>query len=445
MTAIALCIFAFATCYSLGRRSLWQGIVALLVIGYFYGIVRANVQTTFSHFTFDAGLVGLYMAHKWGSSRRASEGWVRIWLVVLMLWPCLLLFLPFQPLLVSLVGLRGNLLFIPMTLIGSRLTHKDVMGVSVGYAVLNLVAFGFAGAEYVMGVQRFFPHSAVTDIIYMSADVAGGFFRIPSTFANAHSYGGTMIASMPYLIGLWTCAETRKVRALAVMGMTAVMLGVLLSAARLDFILGSLMILWTIFTTKMKSSSRFLFVLLIAAIGWVAMSNTRLQRFTSLSDTEYVSDRISGSVNRGFMDLLLQYPMGNGLGGGGTSMPYFLQGQVRNPIGLENEYSRILCEEGIIGLFLWLGFIGWVLVQGPNAFGKSQWANARRLVWCMAVTSFGTAWIGVGAFTSIPTSAMLFLGIGWVATKEPRKPRVESIGNLTSPPYSLVEELPVTS
>jgi hypothetical protein len=425
MLAIVLCVLAFAACYLFRRRSLWQGLVALLVVGYFYGIVRANILTTFSHFTFDAALLGFYLAHDWKVPRNLRErgASLRLWTTLLMGWPCLLLLLPFQPLLVSLVGLRGNLLFIPVLLVGARLCDRDLMGLSVGFAVLNLVVLGFAGAEYFNGVPRFYPYSPVTQIIYMSGDVAGGFFRIPATFANAHSYGGTMVASMPYLIGLWTRTELVKVRLLAISGIGAAMLGILMCAARMDFILGSLMILWTVFATKLKTSSRIGFLLLVAIVGWVAMSNTRLQRFTSLSDTEYVGDRVSGSVNRGFFDILVQHPMGNGLGGGGTSMPYFLQGQIRNPIAIENEYARMLCEEGIIGLVLWLGFVGWVLMQGTTAFGKGPWANARRLAWCLVISSFGTAWIGIGVFTSVPTSALLFLAIGWTATAETKEPR----------------------
>ena len=60
------------------------------------------------------------------------------------------------------------------------------------------------------------------------------------------------------------------------------------------------------------------------------MHNERWQRYKEL-DSQSVEDRISGSVNRSFLEVLVEYPMGNGLGGGGTSIPYFLASQVRNP------------------------------------------------------------------------------------------------------------------
>jgi hypothetical protein len=107
--------------------------------------------------------------------------------------------------------------------------------------------------------------------------------------------------------------------------------------------------------------------------------------------------------------------MGNGLGGGGTSIPYFLEGQVRNPIGMENEYARILCEQGILGLLLWVAFIFWYLSRVFQVFGKGPWATSRRLVWTYSVLTLVIGTIGEGMLTAIPATAMLLLGIGWTS------------------------------
>lgn len=428
MIAALLCVLALVVTFWAGRRSLGAGLIALIAVGYFYGILRANLLTVYSHFIFDAGMLGLYLSQKWTSSDPAEAkrlATLRAWLAAMMIWPCLLVLMPFQPLLVSLVGLRGNIFFIPVALLGARLRTKDLHTIACGLAILNLLALGFGGAEYFLGVPRFYPMSPVTTIIYISGDVAGGFFRIPAIFANAHSYGGSMVASMPFLIGLWTTAQSRKVRVLALAGTVAAMLGILMSAARQDFVFGSVMILVTMFSVKMKTGARVAFVSLLVVIGFVTMSNTRLQRFTSLKNTDYVQDRIAGSVNRGFFEILFEYPMGNGLGGGGTSMPYFLQGEVRNPIGMENEYARILAEQGIVGLLIWLGFVAWLLSRVRSAFGLHPWANTRKMAWCLAVVWLATSWIGIGVLTSIPNTVMLFLAIGWTATQwVPERSRV---------------------
>lgn len=426
MIALLLCLVAFVVCYLAGRRSLGQGLVALLFFGFFYGILRANLLTMFSHFIFDAGLFGLYLSPRWrdvdGPTNKRSKT-VQLWMLLLIAWPMLLVVLPFQPLLVTLVGLRGNIYFLPLLLFGARLKGKDLTELSVGLAVLDLVAAVFATAEYFLGVPRFFPLSPVTQIIYSSADAGEGFLRIPSIFSSAHAFGGTMVATLPYLIGLWSAAEKKLHRTLAVIAVPGTLIGILMSSTRLNFVLGSAMVLAVVFTTPMKAKYKVLFVLILAGVSVGAVSNVRFQRFKSLGDTDAVSERIAGSVNRTFWEILAEYPMGNGLGGGGTSIPYFLAGEVRNPIGMENEYARILCEEGVIGLLLWLSFIACFLMRGRSVFAKGPWSTSRRLVWCLAAIDVGTAWIGIGMLTAIPGTVLLLLGMGWVlAAPQPEAP-----------------------
>jgi hypothetical protein len=417
--ALVLCILAFLGCYQAGRRSLGQGLIAVLSVGYFYGILRANLLTSFSHFIFDAGLIGFYLSARWQSSQpseaRRSE-LVRLWTALLIIWPILMVLMPFQPLLISLVGLRGNVFLIPMLLLGSKLKQRDLLEVSAGFAVLNLIAIAFAGAEYFTSVQQFFPISPVTSTIYSSGDVAGGFFRIPAIFSSAAAYGATMVFTLPYLFGFWNQAEGRIMRLLALSGIAAALLGVLMSATRSNFIFACAMVLFIVFTTRAKVSSRLMFIVLIAVMGVVALTNVRFQRFKTLSDTDYVSERIAGSVNRGFWEILMEHPMGNGLGGGGTSIPYFLEGQVRNPIGMENEYARILCEQGAIGLLLWVSFLCWFFCRARTAFAKGPWTNCRRLVWCFTGVCFATAGLGTGLLASIPATVIMLLGMGYTAS-----------------------------
>jgi hypothetical protein len=425
MIAIALCILAFVACFLAGRRSLGQGLVVLLTFGYFYGILRANLLTTYSHFIFDAGMLGLYLAclgRALQPSERSRSQTVRLWVSLLLVWPSLLVMLPFQPPLVSLVGLRGNIFFIPLLLLGSTMKRKDLIELSMGLALLDLVAVAFGGAEYFLGVPRFFPPSPVTRIIYASADVEGGFFRIPAIFSSAHAFGGTMIDTIPFLVGLWTNSDTRLGRWLGLIGISTAMLGVLMSATRQNFIFGCAMVIFFVFTAKVKGKQRIAFLIVVGAVAVMALTNTRFQRFKSLGETSQVTDRIAGSVNRGFWEILVEYPMGNGLGGGGTSIPYFLEGDVRNPIGMENEYSRILSEQGVIGFLLWLSFILWFLSRARTAFEKGPWAASRRLTWTISAFGFGTAWIGTGILTSIPATLLLMVGMGWTAVPEAPQP-----------------------
>jgi hypothetical protein len=425
MIAIGLCLFAFVACFWAGRRSLAQGLVVLFAFGYLYGILRANLLTTFSHFIFDAGLLGLYLSFHWlAPSRNEGSKQVQFWVVLLILWPLLLAFLPIQPPLVTLVGFRGNVYFIPLLLLGSRLKSKDVSQLAVGLAVLDLLAVAFGGVEYFLGVERFFPFSPVTQIMYASRDVAGGFLRIPSTFTSAHAFGGMMVSTIPFLVGLWTSAEKPLYRLLGLVGVPAALIGMLMSATRTNFVLGCAMVAFVIFRTRMSGKQRVLFVLIMVAVAGTALNNARFQRFKTLDDTDYVSERIAGSVNRGFWEILVEYPLGNGLGGGGTSLPYFLEGQVRNPVAMENEYARILAEQGAIGLLLWLTFLAWFFQRYSVAFKSGPWATARRLTWCLTAIGFATAWIGTGILTSIPGTMLLMIGMGWTVVR-PKAPEAE--------------------
>ena len=446
MIALVLCVVALLLTFSAGRYSLGKGLVALLFVGYCYGIVRANVLSTFTYFFFDAAVMGLYLSQFFDSRNKGAtprSAALNFWVILLILWPTIVIFLPFQPLLVSLVGFRGITFFIPMLLLGTRLREKDLVELCYGLLVLNLIAGGFAAAEYVLGVPRFYPRNAVTAIIYASSDVAGHFFRIPATFVNAHGYGTTMVFTLPFLLGFWNRSKARFFRWLTVLSLAAALLGILASAARVCFLMGAFTVAASLFTGRMTTGRRIIFVVILGGMAVLTLGSERLQRFKSLGDTDYVSNRIAGSVNRGFWEILADHPMGNGLGGGGTSMPYFLEGEVRNPIGLENEYAMVLAEQGIVGLLFWFAFVVWFLTRAPVAFARGPWDTTRRTGWCIVAFSLCTAWIGIGLLNAIPGAALLLLIMGWTAA--PRAPELRGTPELRRVAVSRHRELSVPS
>jgi len=414
MIGIVLCCLAFIATLLATRRSLGAGLLVAALFGYLYGILRANILSPASHFIFDGSLVGLYVA--FGSKffdrdRRISE--LRLWTVILIAWPCLLCLLPFQPFMVSLVGLRGNIFFLPALLVGARLRHDDVRKLSIGLAVLNLGALVIGVMEYFKGLEMFFPYSPVTAIMYSSADVAGGHHRIPSVFSSAHAYAGSMCCTIPFLFGAWVQKDESKFRKLLLLcGMMAALGGVLMASTRLFFVVALYFVTIAMLSSNISPRLRILWMMMIVLMGTLALTNERFQRFKMLSDSEGVKDRIAGSVNRSFLETLQEYPMGNGLGGGGTSMPYFLEGEVRHPISLEIEYGRILAEQGIIGLILWIAFILWCMLR-RTAFIAHPWLPTRRLIWFWALIWFINAMIGTGVLTAIPITLFFIMALGW--------------------------------
>jgi hypothetical protein len=205
----------------------------------------------------------------------------------------------------------------------------------------------------------------------------------------------------------------------------AALLGNVMAATRINTVLVLLLLLLTSFSGKMRGGQWLGWVVVLAGIGYLVSGEERLQRFLNLGSTELIAERIEGSVNMNFVELALKYPLGNGMGAGGTSLPYFLQYLIHDPIMMENEYSRILLEEGWVGLGLWAAFIVWVVRRCPTD-RREPWYLGRRLLWYTALVSFALSVLGTGMLTAIPQSTMLLLGIGFLAvppaTRQPSRP-----------------------
>src|SRR5438445_6892917 len=203
---------------------------------------------------------------------------------------------------------------------------------------------------------------------------------MPSSFPNAAAYAGTMVMTMPLLIGAWQHTRGSRWGLLITAALLASALGVFMAGSRSHTMVFLLIALVVVFAPRLRSAYRVGWLVLLVCVGWGVWSDQRLQRFTTLSDSDYVTRRVRGSVNMTFFDSISTYPIGNGLGGGGTSVPYFLQGRLEKPVVLENEYARIALEQGVPGLCLWAAFIMWVFTRsflGPN----DAWFLARRLSW----------------------------------------------------------------
>lgn len=420
MIGFVLCFLALGSSFIAGRRSRAAGLIVVMFWGYLYGILRANFLSAASQFIFDSSIIAFYATQTkvlFGSSKRTRT--VQQWLLALVLWPCIVCFFPFQPFLISLVGLRGNVFFLPMLLIGAELTVDAWATLAKGYAALNVMALAFAIAEYQVGVPKFFPVNAVTRIIYGSHDVGGfKYFRIPSTFYTAHAFGGAMVVSLPVLFGLFARQTARPAeRMIGAIGMIAALFGVLLSSTRIHFIAAALVCLAVLFSRELNAKARIPLCALLLITGIVASTNSRMGRFKSLNSTDVVTDRVSGSVNATFWDLISQAPMGNGLAGGGTSVPYFLAGEVRHPMVAEDDYARMAMELGVPGLLLWLSFIIW-FTTSSQASSRAVLRGGRRVAWVCVMTIWGISFIGLGTLTAIPASATMLLLMGWVATRE---------------------------
>lgn len=399
-------------------RSLGLGLLGVFAVGYFNGVIRANYLSIATTFMFDAALLGLYVGFLAGWSREAAaifHGRAGQWTLALIGWPALLTLIPVNDYLVQLVALRATVWFLPVLLIASRLRSEDLVVIARGLAVLNLIALGGGLYIYQFGVESLYPENAVTQIIYRSNDVAGyQYHRVPSFFLSAHAYGGAMLVSLPFLLDRLIGRDVSLFdRALAAAGVVAAAGGILLCAARVPAVVCTIMLVVSWVVARFHPGLALMAVALIAASLAVAVSNERLQRAATLEDTELVSDRVRGSANASFLELMADYPAGAGMGSSyGTSIPYFLADRAPVAIGLENEYSRILVDQGLVGMSLWIAFIIWLLHRPPPLRLDVPWGYAVVFMFGLVLVNWSTAFIGAGILSSIPGSALLLTQMG---------------------------------
>ena len=444
MTTILFCAGAFIACLLAANRSLRHGLLTLLAIGYGYGILRANFPDTWTYLTFDAAVLGLFVGQLWRpltpEQRRHAHD-LRLWLVVLIAWPTLLFFIfPSDSPLVELVGLRANVFLLPFLLLGARLTDDDISWLAFGLAALNLGAVGLGIVEFFVGIEPFFPLNEVTDIIYRSKDVVGwSAHRIPSSFSSAHAFAGTLVMTLPLLIGAWVQLprEARTHRNLLGLAIAASLLGVFMAAARTHMIAASMVVAVVTLSGRLRGDQWIRWVMALGLVAYVVAGEERLQRFTTLQDTTFIAERWTGSVNEGFFEAIRAYPLGNGLAGGGTSVPYFLRGN-QSPLIMENEYARIGIEQGLPGLTLWVAFLLWVFLRWP-ARARDGWALGRLVGWMSSGLFFLTGLTGVGLLSSVPQTTLMLLTMGWFVTA----PQLKRVAERQAPFVPMARREPV--
>jgi len=418
MTLLAFPLLAFLGVLVLTLRSIGLGLLGVFAVGYFNGVVRANYLSVYTTFMFDFALLGLYVGFLAGWPRETAEAFrnpAGRWVLLLAIWPVLLTLVPVNDFLVQLVALRATVWFLPALLVASRLRASGLVVIARGLAVLNLVALAGGIYVYRYGVEALYPRNAVTLIIYMSKDVGGfEYYRIPSFFLSAQAYGGAMLFSFPFLLDrVFGRGVGLLDRLLAAAGVAAAVGGILLCAARLPIVLFGVMMLIAWVVARLHLGIGALAVGLSAIGVVVAGTDERLQRATTLEDTEYVSERVQGSANASFVELMRDYPAGAGMGSSfGTSIPYFLADRAPVAIGLENEYSRILVDQGLVGLGLWLVFLGWHLHRPPPARLDVPWGLGIVFMYALVTTNWLTAFIGAGTLSSVPGSVLLLTQMG---------------------------------
>ncbi len=411
-------------CFLAAQRSLKLGLCAVLTVGYLYGIVRANVGGIGTYLMFDVAVIALYTAQLFRSSSsqeqaRLSE--LRFWTISLILWPTFLfvvfLVFPDNDPAVELVGLRANVFLLPFLLLGGRLHGDDIRDIAIFCAVLNIGAVALGGAEFVLGIEPFYPMNETTEIIYRSHDLLDNTaHRIPGSFVNAHAFAGTLATTLPFILGAWSLPDQRRwVGPLLASAGVASFVGIFMAATRTHMITAAALAVVMSVGGGLSKTQWLRWAVAMALVGYVVSGDVRLQRFTTLTEQGALSERVGGSVNESLLDVATRYPLGNGLTSGGTSVPSFLRTTPGPGMLLENEYARISVEQGIPGLLMWVFFMAWVIFKLPRG-RKDPWLLGRRLAWTACLSLFLSGMLGIGMMSAVPQTSIMLLLVGWFTT-----------------------------
>ncbi len=418
-------IVAFLATFLMSQRSLAGGILSVITVGYFSGIIRANFQSIATTFFFDAAVAGLYISVGFGHTRtlkRAIMGSGGQFCMLLVIWPAFLTLVPVNHFLVQLVALRGTVWLLPLFILATKLKLEDLKQFARVLAVLNTITFFVGTYIYINGVESLYPKNEVTRIIYQSKDVRNSAtednnHRVPSTFLSAHAYGGTMVLTLPLLLGrLFQRKPNIFERGLLIAGVLSALVGLLYCGARQPLWVFCMLVILTWIQSGMSAKAGIYVFLLAGTIMYFSMGNERFQRGFSVVSTDgdkmFVGNRLKNSINEELYNEFFLYPLGSGMGSSfGTSLPYFLSHLAPEIKGQENEYSRILIDQGWIGLGLWLAFLYWVHFPRPRSNNPDI-----SLLLCMTHSTtaliWATAFIGAGILSSIPGTALLLVNMG---------------------------------
>lgn len=413
-----LVITAFLTTYALGRHSAGNGLASVIWCGGFYGIIRANNLDISTYFLYDAAVLGLYFA-QWpnlmADSTRTHA--IRRWAMMLLFWPFAYLGIGFifpQHPLVQLVGLRAAIWFVPFIMVGAQLTYRDAKILAINIAILNLVSFAFALAEFVLGVELFYPRNSATEIIYMSKDIAGfTAYRIPATFSSAASYGTFLVAGFPFLVTRLASRDAKFTeKTLMFAALLSAMGGVFMCGSRSPVVALSVMFIVAGFLLRRRLEILVLMFVIIGFVIYQVSQDERLQRVSTLFDTDATLERVSASARLGVFDVIGEYPFGKGLGSAfGTNIPSFLAQYQIAQLGAENEMARIALEQSVVGVVIWLSALFWIIRQRMN--GRND--LALRLLTAYVIYCWATSLLGTGLLAAIPQTAMLFSYMGLCA------------------------------
>jgi hypothetical protein len=410
---------AIATLWSLVRGNFFANLFfySCLVVGFLHGWLKLKYPVWWMTFAFDVPLVmalGLTLLsvparQPWFPSSGVSNS-IKVLIACSIAWTLL----PFDvPWIIKLCALRGWCFSPIMFLLGYHLfrtvRHIEIMIWAIMLCGLGTATYGnfFQSEEEIRAMMKANPELEFKLIGNFYGTATGSEFRRFSTFVSAAVFGVTMSGCTQFAISrffLDGCSLIERAILLTIGGLCAY--SVVLSGSRTSMLLMVLSLVLTGLIRGGRFGFLFLPGTLVAALyyGIVKGTSAASERFSTLLDFETVFGRFY-IVFSPALRLLIEAPLGHGLGKSGHGVPAIFGTLVREftPISIDGDLGKLVVDLGVIGIFIY----GFMLYYGCR--DTFQW------IWKLRHSRLGVIGVPAGAWfimslIQLPTGSP-YLGI----------------------------------
>ena len=343
--------------------------LSALVIGFVHGWLKMKYRYTWVTFAYDVPMLlalVLVLFQLKGEDKLFPDCKVSASLKWLLGFAALYAVLPFGvPMLVSIASLRGWCFAPLMMLLGYHLV-RSVRQMEIFVFIVLLLGTGtaiygcfFQSAAEVQAMMELDPELEfrLRNTFYSTKSGVSEFRRF-STYVTAAVFGGTM-AICTTIAASWLMMPKagwiQRIVLLGCGGMCAY--AMLLTASRTSLVLTILgVVMGGVFR---KGGVKLMIVpaglLGLLLIGLVISGSSRLERFSTLLNLEEVLGRVRIVVSPAF-SLLVEYPLGGGLGRSGHGIPAVLLNQISrfDVRTTDGDIGRIISDMGICGLVVYV-------------------------------------------------------------------------------------------
>ena len=308
----------------------------------------------------------------------------------------LLLPAPGMSLLGELVAVKQRLFYIPLIWVGYHFLRdeRDLRALLrvMAWTAIPACIFGiylyFTGPSGLTAIGA--NYSAVINSTAGEHNIS--FWRVPGTFNSPGQYGGYLLVNAVLFVGvLFDAGVDSRQRLLTTVSLVIALGALLVSGSRSPLLLFMLCcVLMLMLTGRLKGIGVWVGGLYgVLTVGFTFFGEGVHDRVGSIASWEHVSRFQETYFGQLFWPMLLQAPMGFGLGRATIGARHFTEW--RNVMLVESYFGIIVAETGVIGLaiFLWAMLAVVALLWRCHAVMRS--APTRTLWYAVALPVLVTA------------------------------------------------------